>query len=211
MDKVNKRELVDELVKLEWEMFEATQNVGGRASCQDDWMTFQIMRASQHEAWEIDTLLAYKLDLLTADALGDNLVTLKYARMMEVTYPEEFLQIKDRLPQVSLEKQALVDAICAIHNRATKTALLKYPLLVALGRPVDSHGSGRWAAMDNYLRSELLTYSEPTLALVYRDSKAYEDAGENIMLLILKNTARRYGYKSLDELEKELYRGNARD
>ena len=39
-------ELIMQIIKLEWSMFTSAQNNGGRASCQDDWPTFEIMRRS---------------------------------------------------------------------------------------------------------------------------------------------------------------------
>ena len=47
-EQVTKRELVDAVVALEWKAFDKVKNLGGRADCQDDWNTFQIMRKSQY-------------------------------------------------------------------------------------------------------------------------------------------------------------------
>ena len=37
---MKKQELVEKIVKAEWEAFDKVQNEGGRASCQNDWNTF---------------------------------------------------------------------------------------------------------------------------------------------------------------------------
>lgn len=88
--------LVDAVVTAEWEMFSNVQNVGGKASCQMDPKTFRIMRSSQMDNWDDELLGSYLEDLLNARLEGRNLVTEKYARMMESTFPEEYAQLADR-------------------------------------------------------------------------------------------------------------------
>lgn len=82
--------LAEEITKLEWQQFQLTQNEGGRANCQEDWQTFRIMRMSQFLTWPLDLQESYKKDLERADSNGRNLITEKYARMMESTAPEIF-------------------------------------------------------------------------------------------------------------------------
>ena len=40
-------ELIGKIVDEEWAQFQLVNNQGGRASCQDDWRQFSIMRGSQ--------------------------------------------------------------------------------------------------------------------------------------------------------------------
>ena len=94
--------LVDAVVTAEWEMFSNVQNVGGKASCQMDPKTFRIMRSSQMDNWDDELLGSYLEDLLNARLEGRNLVTEKYARMMESTFPEEYAQLADSLPPLVL-------------------------------------------------------------------------------------------------------------
>ena len=96
---MDKNKLIDNIVLLEWKQFQATQNEGGRASCQDDFETFNIMRQSQYLAWYDDVTESYYNDLLTAESKPWNLVTEKYARMMESTAPEEYKNLADKLPK----------------------------------------------------------------------------------------------------------------
>lgn len=206
MEAITKTELIDQIIKLEWGMFTTAQNNGGRASCQDDWETFEIMRRSQHLVWAMDTLSSYRQDLETARGLGMNLVAFKYGYMMRVTFPEEYEAIKDRLPAVSPGKRELVEAICGIFGGWSAEKAEKYPLVSGMGRPLTSAQGGRWAAIDNYLYSELLTYSEPTLALCLRDTEAARDRGENLSVKIVENTAHLYGYPDLDTLEASMRR-----
>ena len=82
---MTKEELVEQIILKEWKMFDAVNNVGGRASCQDDYRTFHIMRGSQFSAWNEKTLQSYHNDLEKAGEDGRNLVSEKYGFMMEYT------------------------------------------------------------------------------------------------------------------------------
>ncbi len=68
---------LDRIVALEWNMFQRVQNEGGRASCQDDYPTFRLMRESQFSVWPEPVLASYLKDLETAVAAGRKLVTEK--------------------------------------------------------------------------------------------------------------------------------------
>ena len=201
---MNKTELIDAIIKLEWSMFTTAQNAGGRASCQDDWETFEIMRRSQHLVWAMDTLESYRADLEAARAVGMNLVAFKYAYMMRITFPEEYEAIKDRLPPVSPAKEELVEAICAVHGRWAAEKAEKYPLLSRMGRPLTSAQGGRWAAIDNYLYSELLTYSEATLRALLANIEALEAEGKDFVFMVQENTVLGQGFPTMDEAEKAM-------
>ena len=82
--------LVESIIKLEWNQFQQTNNEGGRASCQGNWPMFHQMRASQFMTWPEELLRSYRSDLQEADRVGRNLVTEKYGRMMQSTYPQEY-------------------------------------------------------------------------------------------------------------------------
>ena len=53
---MNKDELIDAIVQIEWPMFAGVNNEGGKAACQMDLATFRIMRISQYSAWGEDLL-----------------------------------------------------------------------------------------------------------------------------------------------------------
>lgn len=203
---MEREQLINSIIDLEWEMFTNAASAEGRTACQDDKTTFIIMREAQAAIWTDDTLGSYLYDLEIAAQNKINLMTIKYAHMMKITFPEEYENIKDKLPPVSPKAQELVQEIMKYHSKWAKEASAKYPRLFSLGRPVtstDSDGSN-WAAIDNYLHSELLTYSEATLEHCLEDTIKAESEGKNLSLEILKNTAKSYKFDSLDAIEEAL-------
>ena len=106
-----KEELISKIVALEWQMFQNVTNVGGRAACQDNFETFNVMRSSQASAWSEATLASYLEDLTEAQENDRNLLTEKYARMMEFTAQQEYDRIQHRLPPLDRETRSLIDWI----------------------------------------------------------------------------------------------------
>jgi len=146
--------LVDAVVTAEWEMFSNVQNVGGKASCQMDPKTFRIMRSSQMDNWDDELLGSYLEDLLNARLEGRNLVTEKYARMMESTFPEEYAQLADSLPPLDPEAMAQVDDIVAAHVSWKEDLDSRFPSLADRGRPLRSRDDRPgWVSMETYLRA----------------------------------------------------------
>lgn len=206
---MEREKIIDKILELEWVMFTSVKGVNGRASCQDDKKTFEIMRRAQADVWGSDTLNSYLSDLESANRDGMNLMSVKYARMMEVTFPDEYEGIKDRLPPVKEDIIKLVNEIVKYHLAWSIEASKKYPRLSSLGRPVTTE-SQHTISIENYLRSELLTYSENTLKLCLQDTLKAFDNKINLSLEILRNTARGYGYDSLDTIEKSLKQAEAK-
>lgn len=203
---MKQEELIKEVLDLEWEMFTNVNSINGRASCQDDDKTFIIMRKAQADTWSMDTLKSYLKDLKAAKSDKRNLMAVKYARMMETTFPEEYENLKEQLPVVSDRSCKLVNEIVKYHLKWSMEAFDKFPKLFSMGRPA-SGNVGRSNSIESYLKSELLTYSEKTLELCLKDTMAAADNDINLSLEILKNTARSYGFESLDEIEKKLSGG----
>jgi hypothetical protein len=208
IDKMERERIIEKILVLEWDMFTSVRGADGRASCQDDKKTFLIMRGAQAGVWSTDTLAGYLEDLESAQRERINLMSIKYARMMEVTFPDEYESIKDRLPDVSENIYNLVTKIVKYHLAWSIEASKRYPKLFSLGRPVATAGilTQHTISIENYLRSELLTYSENTLNLCLKDTVEAFDNKVNISTEILKNMAKSYGYDSLDEIEKVLSR-----
>ena len=198
--------LINNILEFEWDMFTNAINIGGRASCQDDRPTFMIMRKAQANIWSMSTLISYLHDLEGAMQNKINLMAVKYAHMMKITFPEEYEEIKNEFPPVSSRVSELADEIMKYHSKWALEASVKYPKLFSLGRPITTADSGgeHSASIDNYLHSELLTYSEATLELCLKDTQKAEAKGMNLSLEILKNTAESYAFESLDAIEKVL-------
>jgi hypothetical protein len=198
-----KKNIIDSIVEAEWNMFGSVQNVSGRAECQDNRKTFELMRCSQFEAWDEKLLAGYLSDLQDAKKEGRNMLTEKYAYMMEYTNPEEFAHIKDRLPKLSPEKKILV-------RRITDRDLEKYdelagmfPLIAGRGRPeYSSQETNGYASIESYMLGELSSYSYRTLQLYEQYQEALFRKGKSIPRLTLENTMKKYGFSSLEEAEQ---------
>ena len=44
-------QLIERIVRHEWDQFQRTNNEGGRAACQGNWPVFRQMRTSQFMTW----------------------------------------------------------------------------------------------------------------------------------------------------------------
>ena len=203
---LTKDEKIEAIISAEFNMFGRVQNRGGRADCQDDFPTFHIMRSAQFHAWNEASIDAYAADVREAERTGRNLPMLKYAYMMEYTVPDEYAEIRDRLPVVSDEKKALIAEIVPVMMRQTDAFMKKYPGFTAATRPVRADGAAGYASIETYLTGELKTYSGETLRR-YRDWLLSEDAaGRSVVEKIYENTAAEYGYDSAAAAEAALQR-----
>lgn len=205
MKKAKKSELVEKIVKLEWEAFDKVQNEGGRAGCQDDYITFSIMRKSQYVTWPEELLRSYITDFEVANDNGSNMITNKYGYMMESTTPEEFAKIKDKLPPISQEKRTLIDEIVRLQVGFMEEFAKNYPLAAANARSIHASEDTPFnTSYETYLRGELMTYSDETLVLYGRFIAKKASDGENLAKEIMNHTAVFYGYESVDDLELKL-------
>lgn len=205
MDINEKTLLLDTIVSLEWEAFDKVQNQGGRASCQDDFTTFSIMRKSQYMLWTELMLESLIADFTAAKDAGWNLITEKYGRMEESTAPEEYDKIKDRFPAVSEEKKQIIEAIVAIQVGMMEEFAKEYPKAASSARSIHTYEDTPYnTSYETYLRGEISTYSDETLALYGRFVAEYAKEGKNIAHDTIANSAILYGYKSLEDMEEKL-------
>lgn len=202
-DADRREELMESIVRLEWNEFQHTTNAGGRAACQGNWPVFHQMRLSQFMTWPDDLLASYRDDLERADAAGRNLITEKYGRMMCSTHPEEYAEhIEPYIPALSADRVAMQERIIATQVRWAGEFRERYPKLGHAMRVLTTaEDTADATSFETYLRGELGTYSERTLEL-YRDfvellGKDHRNLTEETVL----NTVRIGGFAGLDEAE----------
>ena len=212
-DEIKRREtpkdrMIDDIIDIEWNMFDKVNNAGGRAACQDDWWTFYAMRFSQFSSFPENVLASYRQDLEEAKNAGRNLLTEKYAYMMEFTEPDYFDSVlKKNLPPVSPIKEEMVDRIANILIGCEQEFVRRYPGLGSKSRPVVGTGGGD-VSFHVYTIGELKTYSERTLSLMSSYLSGLDPSSEleNPSCVIHAATVGFYGYESLDSAEAAIVR-----
>ena len=189
-----KEHLIEKILALEWNMF---LNVPSRypASCQENPDAFRLYRRVQFSVWSEETLQSYLDDLYQAIEKGDNLMTLKYARMENLIPP--------------LNENPIIDRIVRMELEAQREMLSRYPNILGQGRPLEDDRPGV-TSFKTYLRGELETYSDRTLERLCRDIQQVKDKGENWAQLLYTHLVRNLGYDSIDEVEDRLRKKHTR-
>ena len=198
-------DIVEKIVELEWKQFDKVKNEGGRASCQDDYQTFSIMRKSQYLTWPDELLDSFCNDLLSAENKGWNLIMEKYARMMESTTPEKYEELKKDLPVLNEERIAIQEEIVKIQVGWMEEFAAKYPKMAGNARSIHTAEDTPFnTSYETYLRGELGTYSENTFILYGRFITGLLRENRNLAYETMENTAKLYGYESVEEAEERL-------
>ena len=200
-----KMDYVAEIVRLEWEQFDKVKNEGGRADCQDDWNTFSIMRKSQYMAWPEELQVSFLQDLQEAQQKGWNLITEKYARMMQSTAPQKYQELESSLPKRSEERIAIQEEIIKVQVAWMEAFAAKYPKMAGNARSIHTTEDTPYnTSYETYLRGELGTYSEQTFLLYGRFITQMYKQGRNLAYEIMDNTAKLYGYQSVEDAETKM-------
>ena len=200
-----KEKLINEIIEEKWEMFQKTQNVGGRAWCQDDRVQFDANRKAQFENWDEKTLASYRNDLKEAKEKGWNLVTLKYAYMMETTAPEEYAQLKDKIPAISEEKKGYIDQMAEMTALWAEKFAESYPHLAGHGRPARPIPEAPWVtSATTYCKGELSTYSLETLQSLMEVYERFATDQENLFEKSVEKELQFLLHKSLAEVEESM-------
>ena len=196
-------DLVEEVIRREWDQFQRAENEGGRASCQGNWPMFHQMRASQFMTWPEDLLRSYLDDLDEANRVGRNLVTEKYARMMASTAPDEYRErIEPFIPRLSDERVARQERVIAVQVTWARDFRGRYPKLGAAMRVLTTaEDTPEDTSFETYLRGELGTYSDRTMALYEAMVEDLQAAGRNLTEQTVANTVRLGGFADLEEAE----------
>ncbi len=197
--------MIEEIIQREWEFFQDVHNIGGRASCQDDYETFFLQRRGQFAVFFPEVNASYLQDLKDAKARGQNPIMEKYAYMMESTDYDYYKTIEDQLPSRSQETREIIDAICLIEVSMKEEFHDKYPRLASRSRLIHTYEDTKeQTSFETYLRGELSTYSPKTLYLYGQMLTKMIHQKQNIVLLIQEQTVQGYGYSSLEEAEEKL-------
>lgn len=200
-----RNDLIDRIILEEWNQFDKVENIGGRAFCQDDYETFSIMRESQYKTWNNDLLKSYYEDLMNAKNMGWNMISEKYARMMESNDPIGYLTVKDYLPVIDEQRKLIQEEIIKIQVNWMEELANQYPKLAYNARSIRSEDDEiDNTSYETYLRGEISTYSSKTLLLYGRMIADYLKDNKNLAYETMKNTCELYGYHTLDEVEKSL-------
>ncbi|MDU2234785.1 DUF4125 family protein [Fusobacterium pseudoperiodonticum] len=196
---MEKEKIIEKILEKEWKYFSNLNNIGGRADCQDNREDFIIMRKSQWETFNEETLLSYLEDLNSKN----NPLFQKYAQMMKYNSPEEYEKIKDILEKASDEKTDLVNKIMFIYMEWEKEFFERYPIFSSMGRPLySSEDDNIETSIETYLRGELLSYSEKTLKLYLNYVIDNKEKNINLAIKNMDNLARMQGFNDSDEVEE---------
>lgn len=200
---MDREKLIAQLVDREWEYFQKVQGIGGRAACQDDRNTFEIMRRSQFMVLPNEYLVSYAADLEDAAGQGRNPVAEKYAYMMRETDPEYFNSyLRNKLPLSSDAKKADIRRIAEISKMWDEELREKYPALASVCRPAQTSRTG--VSPVSYLTCELETCSEKTVKAYLDYAELCMEKGRNIEIETLDETAKLYGYSGIADAEKKV-------
>ena len=196
---MEKEKIINKILEKEWKYFSNLNNIGGRADCQDNKEDFIIMRKSQWETFNEETLLSYLEDLNSKN----NPLFQKYAQMMKYNSPEEYEKIKDILEKASDEKNDLVNKIMFIYMEWEKEFFERYPIFSSMGRPLySSEDDDIETSIETYLRGELLSYSEKTLKLYLNYVIDNKEKNINLAIKNMDNLARMQGFNDSNDVEE---------
>ena len=196
---MEKEKIIEKILEKEWKYFSNLNNIGGRADCQDNREDFIIMRKSQWETFNEETLLSYLEDLNSKN----NPLFQKYAQMMKYNSPEEYEKIKDILEKASDEKTDLVNKIMFIYMEWEKEFFERYPIFSSMGRPLySSEDDNIETSIETYLRGELLSYSEKTLKLYLNYIIDNKEKNINLAIKNMDNLARMQGFNDSNDVEE---------
>ncbi len=199
---MDKKLLTDAIVDIEWDMFSSVNNKGGKAACQMDHATFRIMRNSQFASWDDALLASYLKDLASAQEQGRNLMSEKYARMMEFTFPEEYARLADRLPPIDPVAAEQIEEIVSTHVQWKEALDKRYPHLSDRSRPVRSQDdSVGLPSLETYTRAELKTYSPKTISLYHTATMTRIERGESEAEQNMLHQVKQYGFENPDEAD----------
>jgi hypothetical protein len=204
-------ELVEKIISIEWESFISVNEGLARASCQEDRHSFEGMRAAQFRTWNTAAATSYLDDLESAKTEDRNLVEEKYIHMMKTTAPGQYDALSSRVTQPSGKARALAHEISDLLLEQANALYHEYPCVAAHSRPLSPEPGPGATSVETYQLCELLTYSERTLAALREHYFRLAAQGVSAARDIMENTARFYGYDSLESAEAAAKKRNGNE
>lgn len=196
---------VQELLDLEWRLFDAAPQAGQRPARPEDREMFSVTRSAELSVWSPKLRESWRRDLLSAQAEGRNPINEKYIYMMERVNQERYTALKADLPEADIEKLWLVDWICQAEIIWREALMQKYPCLTKNSRAVrKSADSPESVSFETYLRGELMPCSVITLRLYASQIEKAQKASKNLCEDVLGNIVRQLGYESLESAEERI-------
>jgi len=182
-----KTDIIENILDFELKMFLSVKS-RHKASCQEHPDSFRINRKAQFLAWSEKTLNCYLKDLQEADRKGVNMMTQKYARM------------ENLIPK--LKDNPLMESIIEIQYKWQNQMFDKYPNLMGGARSLSSTDDTSFGtSFETYMRGELETYSDETLASLHKDLLDKVQEGENMTEELYSHLVLASGYSSLEDAE----------
>lgn len=200
------KNIIEEIIKTEWEMFQKVDNIGGRASCQEDPETFYIMRRSQYDNWS-EEMVNYYLDFARKSLKeGRNLLAEKYARMMAYTNLHYYNKhLAHKLPAVPILHYRIINKIVEKLIYWEEEMAVRYPKLSGTGRPIRSSEDYKgFTSMETYARGELETYPLELLDMYLLYVEGLDAEGKSLAEMNQLTMVKMYGYDSIEEAEDSL-------
>lgn len=198
-------ELVDTIVRLEWDDYARVRCIDGKASCSHQFEAFVHMRTALLSTWSGELLESYLDDVDEARRRGRSLMAERYAWMMQRTDEAGFEDVSGMLPILPYDMCERIDHIAKIFLVWQAQANVLFPHLSKNGRPLlcEDDEPGR-TSFETYLRGELKSYSPRTVAIYERYVLACWYEGENLAIDNLDNIARTYGYPDAATAEERM-------
>ena len=179
--------IIEQIIALELEMFLAVP-AGGENSCQKKPEAFCLHRRVQFTPWSNKTLQSYLADLESAQLEGQNLMTHKYVMMDN--------------PEHQVKQNPLIEKIVLCQLTWQREMFLKYPCVMSGARPLEkSADADSMTSFETYLKSELKTYSDKTLALFYQDITDKQKSDINMAEETYELLVQATGYTSIAQAE----------
>lgn len=200
---MSKQELIDTIVRYEWDDFSRVRDIDGISKCQKRPDMFIRMRRALLETWSDELLDSYLEDVSNAKGSHRSLMSEKYAWMMQTVDSDRFADIVELLPIIPYKTCEQIERIVKILLVWQSWANAMYPRLTARGRPLITEDDMQGVvSFETYARSELKSYSPRTVELYEGHVIACWRDGRNLAVENLDNIAKSYGYVDAGDAEK---------